>query len=251
MRKEGENPNVEPLVADVYRELARERVPDRLNEEVLRLAAEQSRTPYARARAWMRPTAWAATIGLSFAIVLELAQFPGPEAELPAIAVSDDRPEPPASPASERRLGETTEPFVPRDMDVLRDAENKARLQAGPDQAAATREPIVQAPQAQAPGATLRKREDTVVEIDGDVREEVAAADLEGEIAAVRSLSAITGEKERATDLSCPAESRKTAEAWYDCIKELRASGAHDLADREFEAFLRVFPDFVEPEADK
>ncbi len=64
------------LVSDAYDELANERTPEALNREVLRLAAKEGRTSYSIARAWMRPAAWAATVGLSLVVVLELTNMP-------------------------------------------------------------------------------------------------------------------------------------------------------------------------------
>jgi len=85
-----ERNDVDPLVSDVYRELADETTPEALNREVLRLAAKQGRTPYSLARAWMRPAAWAATIGLSLVVVLQLTNLP----------VSDTAPVPKSVPAT-------------------------------------------------------------------------------------------------------------------------------------------------------
>lgn len=70
-------------LADTYRALAQERVPDHLNNAVLGLAARSPRTAYSRTRAWIRPMAWAATIGLSIAIVLEITRLPETGAEAP------------------------------------------------------------------------------------------------------------------------------------------------------------------------
>ena len=65
----------EDRLAEAYQALAEERAPDYLNEKVLRMAAD-TRSRYSRARAWMRPAAWAAVIGLSLAIVLDMTRLP-------------------------------------------------------------------------------------------------------------------------------------------------------------------------------
>ncbi len=75
MNNQPENRVQDSRVTETYRALADERTPNHLTEQVLKLAADV-RTPYARARAWMRPAAWAATVGLSLAIVLEMTQLP-------------------------------------------------------------------------------------------------------------------------------------------------------------------------------
>jgi hypothetical protein len=66
----------DPRVSDAYRTFADEQTPDHLDKAVMRMAAKANRTPYAAARAWMRPAAWAAVIGLSLVIVLELTLLP-------------------------------------------------------------------------------------------------------------------------------------------------------------------------------
>jgi len=283
MSNERKNPGQDKLVADTYRAVARERVPDHLNERVLRLAADAGRTPYARARAWMRPAAWAATIGLSLAIVLELTQLPQIEPVPVSITSSDQSavpgetandedivrednataiqaeapsPEPPAgrgdtqrsgpaTPAAEQQSREAMDQFAPKDMSVLRDAENRARLQAGPDQPSA---------------ATEAEAMQDVTEIDERAVEEVVVKEvvLDEEMStapmadfpAARSLAATVDRKEATADSSCSADARKNAESWYICIEELRDRGLDELANGEYENFRRNFPDFVDPGAE-
>jgi len=128
MSNERKNRENDQLVSDVYRILARERTPDRLDQEVLRLAGHQGRTRYSRTRAWIRPMAWATTIGLCFAIMLEVSRLPSIEPDSIRIAVP-----------GENRVSEldqlSNHEFVPQGMEILREAEDMARAQAGPDQA--------------------------------------------------------------------------------------------------------------------
>ena len=72
----------EPRVSATYREVATETTPPHLDRKVLEAARAGARTRYGLARAWMRPLAWAATIALSFAFVLQMTQ----EDEVPAPA---------------------------------------------------------------------------------------------------------------------------------------------------------------------
>ncbi|MCP4332450.1 MAG: hypothetical protein GY785_07315 [Gammaproteobacteria bacterium] len=169
MSKERKNLGEDQLVADTYKGLAREQAPEHLNEKVL-LLASGGRSRYSLTRAWTRPLAWAATIGLSLALVLELNRLPqiepepagvsasgrvaGPDrdmtdeegtaaaaqAQMPASAPAVDRVvetkrSRPAVPAEEHADHVSMDEFVPREMTVLRDAEDLARAQAGPDQA--------------------------------------------------------------------------------------------------------------------
>ena len=65
----------DPSVSATYRKLATEEPSAELDEQVLAMATRIQRTPYGMARAWIRPVAWAATIGLSLAFLLEMSQF--------------------------------------------------------------------------------------------------------------------------------------------------------------------------------
>ena len=88
------------LVSQAYRDLADERTPERLDRTILRAAAKEARPRYSRFIAWTRPMAWAATVMLSVALVLELTDTPSPEAD----AIYDgpvDSLEEPVVPASE------------------------------------------------------------------------------------------------------------------------------------------------------
>ena len=270
MSNERNNLGQDPLVTNTYKELARERAPDHLNEKVLRLAADRSRTPYARARAWMRPAAWAATIGLSFAIVLELTKLPQIEPETVGVTATDGSASTdyrangeigdtakrsdaaaPAQPASEQESVETSRQFAPKDMDVLREAEDRVGLQAGPNQAPAvqphrTREPVAATPKLEADAAEVDN-----IAVEEAMADEAAAADDVSGFAAARSMSVAAEKKDQSAQPACTDESRKTAESWYRCIKELRDAGEYDLAVSEYTEFRQQFPEFVDPDADR
>ena len=66
------------LVSQAYRDLADERTPEHLDRTILRAAAKAARPRYSRFIAWTRPMAWAATIMLSVALVLEVTNSPSP-----------------------------------------------------------------------------------------------------------------------------------------------------------------------------
>lgn len=73
-----------PVVSRHYRAIADEKAPDALNQAVLRKARQQSARRYSRSVLWLRPMAWAASIGLCLAVVIELNNVPGPEPSLAA-----------------------------------------------------------------------------------------------------------------------------------------------------------------------
>ena len=240
------------LVAETYRALAQERAPDRLNKKILRMAARQGRTPYSRARAWMRPAAWAATIALSLAIVLELTRLPQVEPESADIAAPRqelketlDGVTEPRTPGTERPDSVSMDTFAPKDMAVLRDAENRARAQAGPDR-------VPSAPRADAGAAATEDVPASKVSPEQDPDEqffnrqvsEKQAADTR--ISAAPSLAVAAEKKALKSQFACPAKSRESPESWLACIEQLRESGQEKLADSEYDEFRRIFPDFVD-----
>lgn len=134
MTNERNNEDRDQLVRDTYKELADERAPDRLNDRVLKQAAKAGRSRYSLTRAWTRPVAWAATIGLSLAIVLELTRLPQTEPDVVGISAPDE-PVPEEERATADAPDASMDDFSPKDMTLLRDAENMARVQAGANQA--------------------------------------------------------------------------------------------------------------------
>lgn len=223
-------------VSQVYREAATEKTPPELDRKILSMAATGTRSRYGRARAWIRPMAWAATIGLSLAFVLELTQVPesapisagGSDADIfevldeevaseaaPARAKSDQRLRQesevrsdapatmlsaPAAIEAEAEADRVVGEFEANDMSLMRDAEEQARAQAGQAQ--------------QRPAATT-------------------------------GFSALVEKKEQAP--GCDADARATAQSWYECVEELRQAGLAELATRELESLLGEFPDFKVP----
>ncbi|RZV33765.1 MAG: hypothetical protein EX272_14260 [Chromatiales bacterium] len=232
-----ESNDIDSRVADAYRDLASEKTPPELDRTILSMAAGTQRSPYGKARAWVRPAAWAATIGLSLAFVLELSQVTdkaplsgggsdGDTFEVleervasddaAATAKSDsavrqerekrsDNPgvtnlsAPPATPAPTLDGDSASSDFEVDDMNLLQEAEERARLHSGESRPAAR------------------------------------AAEY----------SALAETKEQVD--SCDADARSSAEAWFACIEALRESGLSDVAAEELEALRAEYPDFQEP----
>ncbi len=70
---------VDSLVTRTYKEVASELTPEHLNKAVMKQAADAARPRYLRSVSWTRPMAWAATITLCVALVLEVTNAPVPE----------------------------------------------------------------------------------------------------------------------------------------------------------------------------
>ncbi len=91
-------------VTQTYKEMANELAPEHLNRAVMRQAAEAARPRYLRSVSWTRPMAWAATITLCVALVLEITNAPVPESSdviLPSGRLDAHAPASSAAPAPE------------------------------------------------------------------------------------------------------------------------------------------------------
>ncbi|MGB5510701.1 MAG: hypothetical protein WBM87_03230, partial [Woeseiaceae bacterium] len=86
MTNDRDNMTADPSVSATYRQLAKERTPASLDEKVLQKAAAAPSAGSRRGMVWMKPVAWAATIGLSLAIVLEMTQLPQAPLEVDVVA---------------------------------------------------------------------------------------------------------------------------------------------------------------------
>jgi hypothetical protein len=233
-------------VSEAYRDVAKETVPAALDRRVLDLAARAARSRYGLLRAWVRPVAWAATIGLSLAILLEMTWF------------IDVGMEPqPAAPL-------TREERAKRDADVMQAKQDDERVthgvarQAQTDAIAAS-EPTK--PQAKASAATAESfaakptvREDppaasAAAEERAPLREAAESSGLI-EPAPGRLRSALSPAEDRPPAPFCNDEARASADSWYECVEALRKRGLTDEADTELEALRETFTDFQEPLAE-
>ena len=283
MSDERKNRGEDRLVADTYKALAQERVPHHLNKRMLRMAAREGRTPYSRARAWMRPAAWAATVGLSLAIVLELTRLPQIEPESVNIGVREqeladknDGAAEQTRPAAESADRVTMDTFAPKDMAVVRKAESRARAQSGPNQVPVAPRADIEAPPdesvaAKSVSADEEVRSSSVVaERDTAGRPSVVQPSTEqpsteqpsakqplaegrraAPVSAAASYAVAEMKETLESSFACPIELRESAESWMACIRELRESGQDELADSEYDEFQRIFPNFAEKEAHK
>ena len=134
MTNERDKADTDELVSEIYRDLPAPRAPEHLNQSILRMAgikeAGQNRLLFS---AWIKPVAWAATIALSLAIVMDFS-------ELPTTSVERD-----ISPVG----ASVRDEFTPQDADALQQAESRARSQIGADQ------PTVREDERQAPAEVV------------------------------------------------------------------------------------------------
>jgi len=247
MSTEREDGRQDQLVSATYRALATEKTPRHLDDEVLKRAAAGGRTRYSLAYAWMRPVAWAATIGLCLAIALELSQLPQStdpllmdETTKPAAAPAISAPEPAQdfAKAIERKHEASmrrNEKVMPESLAIdevrMRDDATTAGEPGAPDTnfVRETREQ----------DATGSGPEETV-EVTGALRQRSQAASATA--ATVSEAAALLPEAS-----ACSEEARQTAADWFACIVELKDAGETELADRELSLFMAEFPDFQAP----
>ena len=264
MTNERDMNDVDELVSATYHELADEQTPERLDRAVLEMAA--GKRPRSSAgtfwlSAWMKPIAWAATIALSLAIVLEFTEVPNGSDRMGI-----------APPAAESVQDE----FSPQNTQVLGRAERRANLQAGPtveeEPAPATtivlpkkaEETKINAVAASAPGANVpaaRKkavRDDDSGEVDWSARlreeksEPMPSNNFVRAAAPLKDIAIEQSADMAVAAADCTPEARLTAESWLACIKVMRTGGAADAAEREYKAFADEFPvEFTIIEANK
>ena len=229
-------------VSAAYRDVAGERTPAALDEKVLAMAAAEARTRYGLARAWIRPVAWAATIGLSLAIVLELSRSPYPES-----ANELAEPEPPARVHRQDAAAPAGSNAEAKSADS---ADSADRTDSGRPETS-LRKRSEAAPAALDSDAVARELDSDTVPIVRQAEEQARMQAGEARAAAVladRPDAAFTAEQPETT--ACGADDRASAETWFACIEALRETGREDLASQELDALREAFPDFRPPESE-
>ena len=248
---------VDPEVSASYRELATERTPERLDRAVLKAAAVRPEPkPWPR---WTRPAAWAATIGLSLAIVLEQTVLNPPSAVFDPTA-SGDLTELPL----QDRAGQTTPPFeLPapatpaRRESATRTGSDPKGVSPPPGSASSDRRELVdeQAPTpSPTPGQMPAISSESLAASDtGMLQEAEDRARLHRDTnlpaGTARLRSVVAGETEaNLANSFCTPEARASAESWLACILDLERRELHDPVQAEREALAEAFPDFVLPD---
>jgi hypothetical protein len=217
MTNERDNEARDQLVSDTYRSLASETTPEALNQSVLKMAADASTSGDSRHplfAIWMKPVAWAATIGLTLTIALQFTEIPTEIAQ-PAPAVQ--------SAAKESMSNDMGRPNRPREEAQLRS--DSTTMDSSHDEAIITIDLKTQKAKRQvddyaasAPG---------MAQILPKTQDAPAAAMLEEAEAAIQA---------------CDDTARKSAESWFTCIQDLRNAGETELANMEYLALKDKYP---------
>jgi len=230
MTNERDKADMDARVSEAYRELSAPRVPDHLNQTILRMAAKQSpgklNSLFAK---WMKPVTVTATIALSLAIVLELTEMPTTAIQMEAV------------PAIESQAESVREEFTPQETDSLDRAEGRARSQF--EQSSM---PVREDEPAPADALILEelvlKDTDLVKSQAKDKIDSFAASPSAAALPAARKLAADMPDANQPATATCDEKARQSAETWLDCIDKLRESGFSLDADREYEAFILEYP---------
>ncbi len=231
MSNERNNEEMDELVSNTYRELASENTPEHLDQAVLQLASGKAGargTGNSLFTLWMKPAAWAATIGLSLAIVLEFTELPSPE----TVVVPIDAP----PSAESNRPNSVQEEFQSRDDAILERAEARDRAQQSPSPVAVSEdEPVVEIDLSD---VALKRKLNSYATSPSGIAQSAAREKVASEPAGREE-----AKKESDASNACDEQARESVENWLTCITQLRASGAIDAADREYEALIHEYPD--------
>ena len=246
----------DPLVSRTYRESASERVPDALDRAVLQQAKRNASKPYSRSIMWLRPMAWAATIGLSLAIVIELANLPQPDPALLAppreeARLNMNRALTPQS--REAAAPQRSEPRARKSIDDqgrvnLLNAPTLGKTEAPNSMPESTLKQVPESGRASglASDADMFRPQDARVL---EVAEELARSpeDESKELDAGSAAYFASPATAARVSMPCVAEIRETPETWLECIVKLEDAGLDELASEQREQLLDAFPDFELP----
>ena len=259
-------------VTRAYRELAAERAPDHLDRAVLDQARAAARPRYSRLRVWTRPLAWAATVMLTVAIVLQIGEVPGPEdigydelasrspeevneAEVPAIEAAEDAAaEMPSSVPLDESPSATPARLPGTAADERNDvaAGRAAESQAAPEPELEKRQRATRVQELEQKPAAPEAEVDAFAPRDADMLQRAAEmartqtgenkeSAPQGSADGALALSSISFRDELPT---CDETAIQTPETWLECIRELEEAGFSDAALLQRELLRQSFPDF-------
>jgi len=266
-----ETVDMDALVTRTYREIADERVPEHLDRSILKEAAREARPRYSRAIAWTRPMAWAATIMLSVALVLEVTKVPssspvsfddntgtieaeqprsGPAGDLPADALEESAA-PAASPGRSAKRGVLALPKAAAFKPSAKQAANEPALEKR--QRADLQQDRVAESGLAAPAASaeefklkdtdmLRRAGEMARMQEGDNKEEALAS--KAAHVASTEIAAFNAVGSSAVAPGCDETASASPETWLECIVALEEAGLADESRRQRELLNKAFPDF-------
>ncbi len=239
------------LVSETYRELADEQTPEHLNRAVLKMAAGKSARKSNTGNVistlfavWMKPVAWAATIALSLAIVLEYTELPSDIRQPAADAAADSEPDGPVE-LSEFETRNNGMPFSVAAPGTSQPSAKQLRVDAVAEMDTAVtirQEEVRRTTPTDVPSETPALEE---VVIGHSTYLPIAIEDTDqAETASITPSAARLSERKKMSDSvsECLPVARLAVESWLECITALRAAGADDAADQEYRLFSDEYP---------
>jgi hypothetical protein len=246
-------------VSAAYQDLAKERTPEHLDHQVLRMAkANAERPQYSRWTAWSRPLAWAATVALCLAITLEVTQVTTPDP-----MATETGPAEVAAPASllapepqKDKREQKSEQDMDEQLELSKSTSDSMADAISSDKNSAARSAAKQT--VSEPAAAGRMRQSADLAEAESIEEGTVAPAMSFEVKEANELRREAGSvsagyaasQALAADMpvsECPEEARSKPESWLECIKTLEASGDVEAAIRQRENLIEVFPDFKLP----
>ena len=242
-----EDARADDAVSEAYRSLAAERAPQALDQTVLAEARQAVATGTARRWPAFRPLAWAATIALSFTLLLQYTQT-GPD--IPAVVSEDFAVRQQAAPTPEAAADGN-------ELAELDEAAANGNELAKLDDAAANTPASAPAVKSEAAKRERMQRLDVmsapagVADLPEALQESTSTptGSARADEARVRAVSGVQESEARLEARSpiatsgCDADARADEAAWRQCIEALVAAGRNRLAEKEADEFAEVFPE--------
>jgi len=248
-------------VTRAYRDTKDEHAPDGLNRTILDQAAKAARPRYSQIRLWTRPMAWAATVMLSVAIVLQLTQTPTPdeigldegiyEAEALVDMPADRLEETTDTAQKTEALRSTAKQVAPAALSETRQREQQSKGMIS--------EPAARAPASSDPVSLevdnnafefknqymLQRADDMAAVRESEIQEVVPATSPS--LTVNRALETVGNTSADSAADRCDETATAAPETWLKCIATLEEAGLTDAADEERKRLVAAFPDFDIP----
>ena len=219
----------DPRVSAAYRDMAGERTPEHLDHVILNTARSAARPRWNKAVAWLRPAAWAATIGVCLAIVIEISLLT--DQEQAGFEGLQEQAAPATAPAEEATRREQAQPQAIRAKKLQEiqkpEREQTSDLPGRSDDADG--------------GLSSDTRASSLEEADGLTRQRVTS-DIQSPAAFQSTAPAAERAREAATERYCDESQTADPNSWLECILELESEGLHEAARLERDLLAEAFP---------
>jgi len=224
---------VDSLVTRTYREIANELTPEHLNKAVMQQAGDAARPRYLRSVSWTRPMAWAATVTLCVALVLEITN--APVSEISDVVLPPGRLDAPAPSATDAPTLTSPEPLKAEALpEAMQEAEVPAERKRTAKMSKDFRQPVAAKP---ASAEEFSMKDD---DMPGQAREIATLQtgdtnETDQELGA-RTISAGSAEP------SCSETDVTKPDSWLLCIQKLEDAGRMVEASEQRALYDAAYP---------